>query len=186
MKVYTIVGGPHGCGKSSLLGILCSEVNNIGRVINEYDNIDSSNDNINTNEYLYQSAKECIESGICFTQEITLLNSQILATVKKALEYGYCIRLYYVGLNTVEESLLRIQNRKLIGGCDISRRNIENSFTRRYDDLVAILPYCNEAIFFDNENGFVGVAEYKNKEWNQLTEALPEWMIPFFKYIKEE
>lgn len=40
--------------------------------------------------------------------------------------------------------------------------------------------------FFDNENGFVGVAEYKNKEWNQLTEALPEWMIPFFKYIKEE
>jgi len=186
MKVYTIIGGPHGCGKSSLLGVLRSEVNNIGRVINEYDNTEISNNNINTNEYLYQSAEECIESGICFTQEITLLNPQILATIKKASEYGYCIRLYYVGLNTVEESLLRIQNRKLKGGCDISRRNIENSFSRRYDDLVAILSYCNEAIFFDNENGFVGIAEYKNKKWSQLAEPLPEWMVSFLEYIKEK
>lgn len=128
MKVYTIIGGPHGCGKSSLLGILRSEV----------DNTEISNNNINTNEHLYQSAEKCIKSGICFTQEITLLNPQVLATIKKASEYGYYIRLYYVGLNTVEESLLRIQNRKLKGGSGISRRNIENSFSRRYD-LVAIL-----------------------------------------------
>jgi len=81
---------------------------------------------------------------------------------------------------------LRIQNRKLKGGCDISRRNIENSFSRRYDDLIAILPYCNEANFFDNENGFVSIAEYKNKKWSQLAEALPEWMVSFLEYIKEK
>ncbi len=80
---------------------------------------------------------------------------------------------------------MRIQNRKLKGGSGISRSNIENSFARRYD-LVAILTYCNEAIFFDNENGFVGIAEYKNKKWNQLTESLPEWMVSFLEYIKEK
>lgn len=86
----------------------------------------------------------------------------------------------------MEESLLRIQNRKLKGESGISRRNIENSFSRRYDDLVAILSYCNEAIFFDNENGFVGIAEYKNKKWSQLAEPLPEWMVSFLEYIKEK
>ena len=31
--------------------------------------------------------------------------------MEKAIEKGYYIRLYYVGLNTVEESLVRIENR---------------------------------------------------------------------------
>lgn len=37
--------------KAVCWGFLLSEVNNIGRVINEYDNTESSKDSINTNEY---------------------------------------------------------------------------------------------------------------------------------------
>ena len=55
----------------------------------------------------------------------------------------------------------------------------EKFICQRYGD------YYDEAIFFDNENGFVGIAEYKNKKWSQLAEPLPEWMISFLKYIKE-
>ena len=30
--------------------------------------------------------------------------------------------------------------------------------------LAAVLPYCDEAVFFDNDNGFVEIANYRNGE----------------------
>ena len=32
----------------------------------------------------------------------------------------------------------------------------------RFESLVRVLPYCDEVALFDNENGFVEVAEYTN------------------------
>ena len=39
-----------------------------------------------------------------------------------------------------------------------------------------ILPYCDEATFYDNENGFVAVAEYKNGEIMQIGSVQPSWL----------
>ena len=55
--------------------------------------------------------EECLEKEICFTQETTLSGNKTLDTVKRAIAKDYYIRLYYVGLDTVDESLLRIANR---------------------------------------------------------------------------
>ena len=33
MKTYTIVAGVNGCGKSSLTGVLRTEIDNLGRII---------------------------------------------------------------------------------------------------------------------------------------------------------
>ena len=54
---------------------------------------------------------ECLDKDICFTQETTLSGRKTLDTVKRAIAKDYYIRLYYVGLDTMEESLLRIANR---------------------------------------------------------------------------
>lgn len=89
MKIYTIIAGVNGAGKSSLTGVLRTEMKNLGKVIDSIALID-----------------ECLEKEICFTQETTLSGHRTLATIKSAMEKGYYIRLYYVGLNTVEESLI--------------------------------------------------------------------------------
>lgn len=105
-----------------------------------------------------------MEKEICFTQETTLSEKKTLNTIKRAIDKDYYIRLYYVGLDSMEESLLRIENRVKKGGHNINTDAVTKRFTKRFDDLLAVLPYCNEATFYDNDNGFVTVAKYKNGE----------------------
>ena len=92
-------------------------------------------------------------------RETTLSGKKTLNTIKRAIEKGYYIRLYYVGLDTMEESLLRIENRVKKGGHNIDTDAVTKRFGKRFEDLLVILPYCNEATFYDNDNGFVKVAE---------------------------
>ncbi|WP_295071363.1 hypothetical protein [Ruminococcus sp.] len=37
----------------------------------------------------------------------------------------------------------------------------DRRYEKRFSDLAAVLPYCSEAEFWDNENGFVNVANTK-------------------------
>ena len=115
--------------------------------------------------------------------ETTLSGHRILATIKKAIEKGYYIRLYYVGLNTVEESLARIENRVKKGGHNIPDTDVKRRFNKRFEDLIAVLQYCDEATFYDNENGFVAVAEYKNGEILKIGSSRPKWLEELMEYM---
>ena len=107
-----------------------------------------------------------------------------LKTVRKAVDCGYCIRLYYIAVGSMEESVLRIKNRVRKGGHDISEKDVRRRFDKRFNDLAAVLPYCTEAYFYDNENGFVCVGEYKNGKITVYGGKPPEWFAQFTKYFK--
>ena len=47
-----------------------------------------------------------------------------------------------------------------------------------------ILPYCDEAHFFDNDNGFVEVAEYRNGELLLKGERRPAWITELAGRLK--
>lgn len=177
MKTYTIVAGVNGCGKSSLTGVLRTEIDNLGKII-DVDKITAScgGNIIEGGKQAIAIIDECLEKEICFTQETTLSGKKTLDTVKRAIEKDYYIRLYYVGLDTVEESLLRIENRVKKGGHNIDTDAVSRRFAKRFDDLLAILPYCNEATFYDNDNGFVTVAKYKNGELQKIGNHSPSWL----------
>lgn len=64
----------------------------------------------------------------------------------------------YWGLNTLEESLSRIQNRIRRGDHNIPNDDVSKRFTTRWESLAKVLPYCYEAEFYGNDNGFVKVA----------------------------
>ena len=161
MKLYTIIGGVNGCGKSSLTGALKAERSDLGTVLD--------GDRPSTID-------ECLEKGISFTQETTLSGARTERTIRRAKDLGYTIRLYYIGLDTVEESLGRIQNRVAKGGHNIPREDVERRFSTRFADVLRVLPYCDEARFFDNDNGFVEVAEYRNGELFPRVANPPRWL----------
>lgn len=163
MKTYTIVAGVNGAGKSSLTGVLRTEITNLGKIVDVDKMIAKcGGDVIKGGKRSIELIDECLEKEVCFTQETTLSGHRILATIKKAIEKGYYILLYYVGLNSVEESLVRIENRVKKGGHNIPDSDVKRRFGKRFEDLAAILQYCDEATFYDNENGFVAVAEDYN------------------------
>ena len=177
MKTYTIVAGVNGCGKSSLTGVLRTEIDNLGKII-DVDKITFACDGnaIEGGKQAVALIEDCLAKEVCFTQETTLSGKKTLNTIKRAIDKDYYIRLYYVGLDSMEESLLRIENRVKKGGHNIDTEAVTKRFAKRCDDLLAVLPYCNEATFYDNDNGFVTVAKYKNGEMQTIGQYQPKWL----------
>ncbi len=170
MKTYTITGGVDGVGKSSLLGILTAERNDMGIILDE--------------EAADQKIASCLESGVNFTQETTLSGARTLKTIQRAQELDYYVRLYYIGINSAAESIARISNRVRKGGHNIANEDVERRFDKRFEDLAKILPYCNEVRFYDNENGFADVAEFRNGSLIIKGDYVPEWVNELKIYME--
>ena len=58
-------------------------------------------------------------------------------------------------------------------------------FAGRWEALAKVLPYCDEAHFFDNYNGFAEVAAYVNGELIVRGGKLPRWMKELQAYLDE-
>ena len=80
--------------------------------------------------------------------------------ISQARQEGYYIRLLYLGLDTLEDHLLRIQNRVHKGGDSADPEEVERQFQTRFDSLKDVLALCHEAVFMDNTNGFCKVATF--------------------------
>lgn len=184
MKTYTIIGGVNGTGKSSLTGVLKSQTTQLGVII-DVDRITAQAGlgPIQGGRIALERISDCLVKNISFTQETTLSGRKTEATAARAREQGYSVRLYYVGLDTPEECLARIANRVRRGGHDIPEKDVRRRFAGRWESLSRLLPYCDEAHFFDNDNGFVEVAEYKNGELLLLGPYRPRWITELSVYL---
>ncbi len=178
MKKFTIIGGVNGVGKSSLYGALGEEGSDFGVVI-DVDKITArlGGDKLKGGKEAVRMINGCMERGESFTQETTLSGRRTLKTILAAREKGYKIRLYYIAVNSAEESLLRIKNRVRKGGHDIPTEDVLKRFESRINDLLRVLPYCDEAFFLDNENGFVRVAKYYGGKVETVGGYTPEWLL---------
>lgn len=164
MNEFTIVAGAVGVGKSSFIGALASFKNSLGEIIADDD------------KTAVRRIQSCLDDGADFTLESTLPGENTLAVIKTATEKGYRITLYYIAVNSAEENLRRISNRVRKGGRDVSAKEVMRSYLHRFDDLPLILHYCDSAQFYDNENGFRYVAEYRNGEVIHADNRYPDWL----------
>lgn len=185
MSTYTIIGGVNGVGKSSLTGVLLSENNNNLGIVIDTDKITAqmNGDKISAAKYAIAKINECFEKGISFTQETTLSGVRTIKTIKKAVSAGYRIVMYYVAVNSCEESISRISNRVRKGGHNIPSEDVERRYKNRFENLCNVMQYCDEVFFFDNENGFVKSAEYRNGKIIFLTDQPPQWLCELKSYI---
>lgn len=186
MKTYTIIGGVNGTGKSSLTGVLKTQTTDLGVII-DVDKITAlaGVSPLEGGKIALGRIKESLEKNVSFTQETTLSGHHVENTASDAKERGYFIRLYYIGLDTPDECLKRIANRVARGGHNIGEDDVLRRFSGRWDAVKKILPHCDEARFFDNDNGFVEVAEYRNGELILKGETRPKWVLELAEYLKK-
>ena len=186
MKIFTIIGGVNGVGKSSLSGVLEAESSDLGTII-DTDKITAKlgGDRIKGGKTAVKLIEDCLAKGGDLTQETTLSGVRTLKTIRKARELDYFIRLYYVGVSSSDESIERIKNRVRKGGHDIPEDDVKRRYSKRFDDLAAILPYCNEVRFFDNENGFAEKAEYRNGSLLTKGNNIPKWIEELREYLEK-
>ena len=129
MKSYTIIGGVNGTGKSSLTGVLKTQTTDLG-VIVDVDKITAQTGGsaIQGGKIALERIEDCLRKGVSFTQETTLSGRRTELTAARAKERGYTVRLYYVGLDTPEECLARIENRVRRGGHNIREDDVRRRF----------------------------------------------------------
>lgn len=187
MKRYTIIGGVNGVGKSSLTGVLVRQTNNLGTII-DVDLITAKlgGNKLKGGKRAVALINECLEKGVDFTQETTLSGRKTLSTVIAAREKNYYICLYYVAVSTADESLSRIENRVRKGGHSIPADDVKRRYQKRFEDLAAILPYCNESHFYDNENGFAEVGEYRCGKLLSIGDYRPHWFTELNDYLADK
>ena len=129
MKIYTLIGGVNGAGKSSLTGSLRSERNDFGIVVDpDKLTIQCGGDEYEGGKLAVERIERALMDGVNFTQETTLSGGYPKRLCKRAKEAGYYIRLYYVGLDTAEESIRRIRNRVERGGMIFPLRMLTPAF----------------------------------------------------------
>lgn len=185
MKHFTILGGVNGVGKSTLAGVLESVTDNFGTLV-DADKLTAQcgGDKLEGGKQAVKLLDDLISRGEDLTQETTLSGGKTARTIAEARENGYFVRLYYVAVSSAEESLSRIANRVRKGGHDIPEDAVRRRFTKRFDDLARILPTVDEALLFDNENGFVHVAEYHNGKLAVFGDYFPEWLAELRERLK--
>lgn len=187
MKTYTIIGGVNGVGKSSFTGVLKEQDMDLGIIV-DVDKITAElgAGTIAGGKAALKKINECIEKGVSFTQETTLSGRKTETTAKQVAELGYHVRLFYIGLDTAAESLVRIENRVRRGGHNIPENDVERRFAGRWEALAKVLPYCDEAEFYDNDNGFVKVAQYRNGELRTVGRHAPQWLVELMAYMSRD
>ena len=86
MKVYTIIGGVNGTGKSSLTGVLRAQRNDLG-VIVDVDRITAlaGVSPLEGGKMAIRRIDDCLNKGVSFTQESTLSGFRTAQTAARAL-----------------------------------------------------------------------------------------------------
>ena len=141
MKIYTIIGGVNGVGKSSFTGVLKERSTDLG-VIVDVDKITAElgGNALAGGKAALRKISECIDKGVSFTQETTLSGYKTEATAKQVKDLGYHVRLFYVALDSAKESLERIENRVRRGGHDIPQDDVIRRFAGRWEAVSKVLP----------------------------------------------
>lgn len=184
-KIYTIIAGVNGVGKTTLTGVLKNELN-LGCVIDVDQLVKlASGDNVAGSRIGIMKIRSCIHTGQSFTQETTLSGHHVIKTIQKAKSLGYKIIVYYIGLNTAEESIKRIKNRVEKGGHNIDETIIKRRFKKRFADLVKIMPLCDEIRFYDNDNDFQFIGVLKKKQLIEKCQSNPIWFSELIEYLDE-
>lgn len=180
MNNYILISGVNGVGKSSLRGVLEGQGVLLGHII-DADAIAKQNnfDNIKAGKKAISEINYCLKNNLSFTQETTLAGHRIEKTIRQARKQGYYVTMFYVGLNSKEESINRIANRVKKGGHNIPKKDIIRRFENRIESLKRVIPLCDEIIFYDNENGFIKVAEVINNKFSYTNGYQPDWIKKF-------
>lgn len=178
-KKYTLYAGVNGAGKTTMYSIIKLDgheerVNSDEILVSNGGNWKNEKDQIQAGIEAVKRINRYIKEGVSFNQETTLAGRSILGTIQKARENGFFVIIYYVGLNSPDLAIERVNSRVKGGGHGIS----EDVIRKRYDAslfmLKRVLPLCDFAMIYDNSKDFDKIAKYQGKAWT-LFDRNCEW-----------
>lgn len=188
-KELTIIAGPNGAGKTTFALELIDEglvdfFINADEIAKSLTGIAVEHRNISAGRLFLQKLNHAIaeQRSVCF--ETTLSGLSYLKLMNRLKQQGWEITLYYLALENVGLSKLRVEERVLHGGhaipaADIERRfpksvyNLLNHYLEPIDTIICLLNIDSPELIFTKQNGNIQIINPKYfKELNEIANKL--------------
>lgn len=122
--------------------------------------------------------QEHLEGRTSFAIETTLSSKNNLRTMRDAKSRGFFVELIYVCLNAPERNILRVQERVLKGGHDVSEEDVRRRYDRSLDNLTAAIQMADWAIIYDNsQSTYDKMLEFQDNSIVWRAPKLANWVI---------
>ena len=155
-----VLAGTNGAGKSSIAGAMFlakgtgyfnpdEAAARIRRAKPHLSEAEANSQAWNQGTRLLQRA---IAERLNFAFETTLGGNTIPALLSSALSAGLEVRVWYVGLSSIELHMARVRARVEKGGHSIAEQKIRERFDRSRLNLVRLLRRLTELLVYDNSN----------------------------------
>jgi predicted ABC-type ATPase len=106
------------------------------------------------NALAWTEGKERLEKAIQkrtnFIFETTLGGNTIPRLLQKAADEGFDVRIWFVGLSSVEQHMARVRARVASGGHDIPEEKIRERWDASRRNIIRLMQYVSEIRVFDN------------------------------------
>ena len=190
---YAIIAGVNGVGKSTLFNAGHFEIDTNSVRVNSDELIHQEYNNnwqdeviqIKAGKEILKLVQNCISKNISFNQETTLAGKNILRSIIKVKELGYCISLHYVGLESPDLAIERVHQRVEKGGHGIDEKIIRERYVKSFVNLREILPLCDNINIYDNTQSLYTVLTVRERKIKYLNDNIPTYFSDIINYIKK-
>ncbi|MBC2593509.1 zeta toxin family protein [Ruficoccus amylovorans] len=156
--VIYVLAGVNGSGKSSVAGATFRakgvEYYNPDEVARRFLDDNPSASQSMANSHAWALGKALLENAISnkatYAFETTLGGQTIPALLIEAAKRGAHVKIWYVGLESVELNIERVHQRVQQGGHPISEEKIRERWDGSRRNLIRLLPYVHSLRLFDN------------------------------------
>jgi len=178
--VLVAIAGPNGAGKTTFYE---SHLREVGLPFINADRLaaDAQVDAMTAAGLAGDLREAYLEAGESFCFE-TVFSDPVgdkIGFLKRAVEQGYDVRLYFIGVSSPSLSGERVAMRVLQGGHDVPQEKIEGRFPRTLKNLAEAIRVLPRVLVYDNtdeENPHRFVAEFRDGTLRVSGEgALPQW-----------
>lgn len=95
-----------------------------------------------------------------FNQETTLCGHSIIRNIERAREYGYFVDLKYVGLDSADLAVKRVEQRVRDGGHGIPTTDVKRRYRESLHNLKKVIQLCDRVRLYDNSKSFRKIASF--------------------------
>jgi predicted ABC-type ATPase len=152
------LAGTNGAGKSSVAGAMFlakgTEYFNPDEAASRIRSVNPGLSEAEANSEAWNQGKRLLQRAITerlsFAFETTLGGNTIPALLSSALSAGLDVRIWYVGLSSVELHVARVRARVEKGGHAIPEQKIRDRYDRSRFNLIRLMPRLTELLVNDN------------------------------------
>ena len=155
-----VLAGTNGAGKSSIAGAMFlakgtdyfNPDDAAARIRHARPHVSEAEANSQAWNQGTRLLQRAIAERLNFAFETTLGGNTIPALLSSALSAGLEVRVWYVGLSSVELHISRVRARVEKGGHPIPEQKIRERFDRSRLNLIRLLPRLTELLVYDNSS----------------------------------